>query len=328
MGRQLSTQPTAVGSKGCAASPITARLFGRFELTSSEGVPLELTCAKSRELLAYLLIHRDRAHRREAVADQMWGERTWGDQRKALRQALWQLQAVLSRVLNGGGQLIETLGPEWVRINSAIPVKMDIADFEKAWDEFETFSEIESPGTCISGITQALDLYRADLLEGEDWTWCFLERERLRSMYLVMSDRIASWCAQNGNFALGVRIASRTLEEDPAREKSHRSLMRLYTLTGDRTTALRQFETCTAALRVELGVDPSRKTQELFQQIRDDRLFDANCAELPSSISPAISAQATAALNSLQELRDLLDSMQQQVNREIEALERALPVKE
>ena len=60
------------------------------------------------------------------------------------------------------------------------------------------------------------------------------------------------------------------LREDRARERTHRRLMRLYYLAGDRTGALRQYERCAAALRQELDVEPSRRTSELERRIRRD----------------------------------------------------------
>lgn len=327
MGRQLSFHPGTSGTGAGAAGPIVAHLFGRFEITSPEGLPLELNCAKSRELLAYLLVHWNRAHRRETVTELLWGERCRGDPRKLLRQALWRLQTVLTADPNGGVKLIETLGPEWVRVNPAVPLTLDLADFEQAWGEFEKPPAPEDSETRAQDTARALDLYRGDLLDGEDWGWCLLERERLRSMFLVMSDRITAWCARNGEVALGVRLASKTLQDDPAHEKTHRNLMRLYALIGDRTSALRQFESCVAALRAELDVEPSRETQELCDLIRSDRPVLANGMDPSANGNSTLSSQAFGALEGLRELRNLLGKTRKDVDLEIEALERALAEK-
>ena len=51
--------------------------------------------------------------------------------------------------------------------------------------------------------------------------------------------------------------------------------MRLYYRAGDRTTALRQYDRCAAALAKHFNLAPSRDTIDLYHQIRSDRLENA-----------------------------------------------------
>jgi hypothetical protein len=48
--------------------------------------------------------------------------------------------------------------------------------------------------------------------------------------------------------------------------------MRLYYKAGDRTTALRQYERCVAALAREFDLPPAQETVALYEQIRADHL--------------------------------------------------------
>ena len=76
-------------------------LFGPLRIERG-GRPLPgLACAKARELLAYLLLHRQRSQRREALAERLWGDVVSAEPRKALRQALWQLQSTLAEACPG-----------------------------------------------------------------------------------------------------------------------------------------------------------------------------------------------------------------------------------
>jgi predicted ATPase len=58
------------------------------------------------------------------------------------------------------------------------------------------------------------------------------------------------------------------LQDDPTDETIYRALMRAYAASGRREDALRQVERCAAALRDELGVEPSDETQALAAEIR------------------------------------------------------------
>jgi adenylate cyclase len=71
---------------------------------------------------------------------------------------------------------------------------------------------------------------------------------------------------QSGEAALAT--AQRLLELDPTREDTHRALMRLYVLHGDRAQALRQYQLCRDLLWRGLSVKPEPETERLFQEIK------------------------------------------------------------
>jgi hypothetical protein len=47
------------------------------------------------------------------------------------------------------------------------------------------------------------------------------------------------------------------VRSDYTQERTHRQLMQLYALAGDRSMALRQFVQCRAALMQEFGIQPT-----------------------------------------------------------------------
>jgi len=60
--------------------------------------------------------------------------------------------------------------------------------------------------------------------------------------------------------------------DDISNEETHRHLMRLYALTGNKHLALRQYQVCCDALQKELDAEPERQTRELRQQIFSGQL--------------------------------------------------------
>ena len=74
-----------------------------------------------------------------------------------------------------------------------------------------------------------------------------------------------------GQYEGSLTHAEQTLAYDRAHESSHRRIMRLYYKMGYRTNALRQYQVCVDALRDELDVCPTRRTIELYQELREDR---------------------------------------------------------
>ncbi len=289
-------------------------LFGRIRVERDGRTLHDLGGADSRELLAYLLLHRDRPHRREAVAERLWGGGAAEDPRKRLRQALWRLNSVL----DGTSPVLELCGDEWIQLKADGALWLDVAALESGWREVGAFDQRELPESAWSVARAALDLYRGDLLEGSDQEWCVLERERLRDIFLAMGDAVMNRYLASSEIAEGIRLGFEILRHDPARETTHCSLMRLHALEGNRNTALRQYERCAAALRRELNVEPRERTRELFEQIRDDRLAPAPFVQNGSSddLAPLLARLA--------ELRQLLTDARREVHREIEEIEKVV----
>jgi len=91
------------------------------------------------------------------------------------------------------------------------------------------------------------------------------------------------------------RCALRQLELDPWREEAHCQLMRVLALEGQRSAALVQYDTCRRVLADMLGVEPSKQTRELYEQIRSGGLnpkadlpFSVEGHKLPVSLTPFI----------------------------------------
>ncbi len=108
-------------------SRLHVRLFGRLSVSRDDTAVDGLAACKVQELLAYLLLHRDRTHSRETLAGLLWGDCPTPQSKKYLRQALWQLQAALGP--NGEPPNARTLSVDSdnVRLNTGAAIWLDIA---------------------------------------------------------------------------------------------------------------------------------------------------------------------------------------------------------
>jgi hypothetical protein len=166
-----------------------------------------------------------------------------------------------------------------------------------AWVDVTAFANITAHrppgGPTIQGtidrLEEAVGLYRGEFLEGislpdsppfEEWT--LLQREQSQRLVIEALHRLAQACEQIGQYERGLPHAWRQVDLDPWREKAHRQLMRLLTLSGQRGAALAQYETCRSLLAQELGVEPGEETTRLYEQIRDGRLKVPAPAPAPS----------------------------------------------
>lgn len=287
-------------------------LFGRFAITCGDA-SLSPDATKARELLAYLLLHRDQAHYREKLATLLWADSDPSRSKGYLRQALWQLQSAL-----GDHCDLLAVDSEWIRINPEANLRLDVACFEQAATATRGIHGADLTQESATALEEASALYCADLLEHWFHDWCVFERERLHNIHLAILEKLMSYFQVHGHYEEGIAYAMRLLRCEPAHERTYRFLMRLHALDGNRTAALRAYERCTAALAEGLGVEPSLRTTSLYEQIQKGHL------PAGAVTSPTPDETVGGILTRLEQLERTLVDAQQQVTREIEALRRAL----
>jgi len=279
-------------------STLTITLLGKYRIMRNEVTLSELENGKAYELLFYLLLHRDRQHPREVLADLLWGDMSPTQSRKYLRQVLWRLQSVLAGKDDHDARGILVIQPDWLGINNSAEFSLDVAVLE------DTFAAVNGvPGhaldaDAVSRVERAIDVYRGDLLE--DWyqDWCVRERERLQHLFLTLLTKLMEYRAGQGEFEAGIAHARRLLLHDAANERAHCGLMRMYYQSGDRTAALRQYRRCAEILMAELGVEPAGSTTALYQAIRRDR--DIAASDAPLSIDPIADSPLSQTVAQLQ----------------------------
>jgi DNA-binding SARP family transcriptional activator len=72
--------------------PIQLHLLGGFDCRSGSGAVLTFPTSKVRALFAYLATNPELGHRRDKLADFLWGDVTAGEGRTNLRKALSRLR--------------------------------------------------------------------------------------------------------------------------------------------------------------------------------------------------------------------------------------------
>jgi predicted ATPase len=112
--------------------------------------------------------------------------------------------------------------------------------------------------------------------------WALFTREQIARQVSFALHRLAEIYEGQGEYEQAQSYAWRQLELEPWDEAAHRQLMRSLALSGQRSAALAQYETCRRLLSEELGVEPGEATTRLYEQIRDGKLR----APVPTPASP------------------------------------------
>jgi DNA-binding SARP family transcriptional activator/predicted ATPase len=252
LAHRLCRRLLAVSDGVSPMSALSITLFGPPAITL-HGAPVSIRGRKATALLAYLAMTR-RQHSREALATLLWPEHEAA--LAQLRQALWQLrQAGLGPWLISDRDLVR-MRPD---------CELDVLVFEAAC----ATRQHELAAACYSADFLAGFVLR-DAPAFDEWQ--FYEAERLRQLLARTLQHLAEELAQASAYERALDYARRWLALDPLHEPAHRALMRLYALAGQRSAALRQYETCVVLLADELGAAPEEATRSLYEQIRQRAL--------------------------------------------------------
>jgi DNA-binding SARP family transcriptional activator len=209
---------------------------------------------------------------------------------------------------------------DWVGINPEAPLWLDLSQLEHAYARVEGVPGREIDLQTSALIREVAQFYQGDLLEGLNPNWCLFEREQAKYMQMALLDKLMLFHWSRGEYESSLYYGSRVLRLDRASERIHRRMMRLHQLAGDRTAAMRQYQSCVVALREELGARPSRSTEGLFQKICAGRL-EEGAAEPVTSLKLDLPERSAEPLSEplarlRQYMTDLL-KLQRQVAQEI-----------
>lgn len=148
-------------------------------------------------------------------------------------------------------------------------VGSDVVRFSKLTEAAESESD-------PAYLQQAAELYRGDFLAGfsirdsaEYEAWVSQERHTLERRYLEALADLVYAEMERGNHDRAISHAQRYLATDALAEDVHRTLIEIYTATGDRTAAIQQYERCAEILERELGVRPLPETHATFRAARE-----------------------------------------------------------
>ncbi len=225
----------------------------RAELDSQS---IQWTTAQSRDLFFCLLQHHD-GLRKEEIGELFWPNHAPPKLDSIFRSTLYRLRRALFResvVFEQGVYRFNREGDYW----------FDLEAFEELLDKAGKAVTREKE---IDLLEEALALYRGDYLEGIYDDWCLLERERLRGRYLAGLEALAGLYTNRRDFQRAIDLYQRLLVQDPYQEVAHRALMLCYYRLGNRAAAIRQYQACVEVLREDLGLSPSRETEDVYLQI-------------------------------------------------------------
>ncbi len=252
-----------------AGEGITISLLGS-PVVQRDGQRLHFDTRKAVAMLAVLAADGGE-HSRDRLAALLWPDSDGERSRGALRRTLSVTRAAVGSALHSD------------RARIGLDRGLVLVD---VW-EFETLVNCGDR----QSLERAALLYRGDFLAGfglkdssEFDDWQDAAAERWRSRFASALERLAALAEEAGEFGAAVDWARRWLDLDPLQEPAHQALIRLYSRSGQRAAAVRQYRDCVQVLDRELGVAPLEETTAAYEEV----LAPALPGRAGSASSPAV----------------------------------------
>lgn len=246
---------------------LSISLFGPFQANLANKPLTGFESDKARALLAYLAMEVGRPHRREMLAGLLWPEFSERSARANLRTALANLRRVIGD--HEASPPFMLITRQTIQFNSDSNYELDVALFRH-------LTELAQSNRCdATPLEEAMTLYRGAFLAGFSLPdsppfeeWLILRREELARQAREVLQTLSELFEHHEDYEEALTFARRWVAMDSFQEKAHRQVMRLLVLTGQRTKALIQYESCRRTLAKDLGIEPDDETTKLYDEIR------------------------------------------------------------
>ena len=243
--RPRAVEPEAGPGPGRTGHLTLAATPRWFAADAAAAVPLQTLDAV---MLAWLAIEGPTLRARMAAL--LWPENEPTSARNALRQRLFQLKRQLGLALVAGN----------ATLSLADGVSHDLIDADSVLAD------------------------AAHAFGGEIGGWLTQQRERRRTSLRESLAELSELAEKARDYADALAHATEALAIEPLSEESHRRVMRLHYLRGDRAAALLAFDRCERVLKDEVGARPSADTLALLATIESAA---ADAALQPVATVPA-----------------------------------------
>jgi len=111
-------------------------------------------------------------------------------------------------------------------------------------------------------------LYGGDYLEGEDFPWTYSERESLGKLYQKCLIKLSQQYIEKKQFDKAESKLAKAYVKNPYEETITELLLRLYMKTGEKSKAVRHFNSYIKLLKEDLDIKPNDKLYEIYQSIK------------------------------------------------------------
>ncbi|HRI39155.1 MAG TPA: bacterial transcriptional activator domain-containing protein, partial [Nitrospira sp.] len=228
--------------------------LGQFDIVIDD-IPLSYpgkAQLKPLELLKYLCAAGPLGANQELIEDALWSKADGEAADQAFRTTLHRLRKLLRY-----DEAIQ-FADRHISLDPSL-VSLDHLAFERMTRGVDHMD--------AAAIERALSLYGGHFLQGETASWILPVRERLRALFLNLTERLGTLLEEQGKVNEAALKYLHALEVEPVAEVMCRRVMLTYVRLGRRSEAIGVYQRFSQALQTKLGVSPTPETISLYHTI-------------------------------------------------------------
>lgn len=245
--------------------------LGSFAVYQNDRLITDWNGLKGLTILKYLIAQGGRPVPKDILMEVLWPNGDPESVRRNLHQAVYSLRQVLRKQEPNFQHIL--FQNDAYHFNPELTLWIDFVQFERyarLGQQQEAAGDMESAMTAYA---VADELYQGDFLEEDPYEeWAIPQRERLRTSYLRITERLAAYHMQHEEYAAAAAIAQKALRHEPSYEAAHRWLIRCFIAQGQRHLAVRQYQTLARLLQEELDLEPSQESKELYERLKENEV--------------------------------------------------------
>ena len=235
-------------------------------------------------LLAYMLYNHGRSFAQEELIHLYWSNNEKSaDPGNALKSIFHRIRTALDKLQPGLGRLLVRRKAGRYFWNNAMPLSLDIEDFEAHFHAAEAAGDDD---VRLADYQAALALYAGDPLPRmTDEIWTIPIVAYYHSLYTRAAAGAIELLEKQERTAEAVALCRRAIHIEPYQEDLYEHLMRGLLRTGDMKGAMSVYEEMSELLFAHFGVMPSETLRTLYRQatrtVNDRTLtMDEVCSQL------------------------------------------------
>lgn len=248
--------------------------FGTLQVYQEDELVTDFVSSKAVVLLVYLALHPYH-HARETLADLFWQDTRAAQAMTNLRNALSSINRLLPDYIE--------IDRNHIAINTAAEIWIDSQTLDQAISSFKVYSQSRPKPSrkMIESLQQAMTLYHGEFLVGVNLkncidleNWITAQQRYFANLYIEALKVIAEFHLNNRNYDVSLSFLAKIEGLNPWWEEAQQLYIKALALSGRRTEALQQFETCRQNLLDEFDIEPTEETIQLYERVKQNALTE------------------------------------------------------
>ncbi|QQZ62787.1 response regulator [Paenibacillus sonchi] len=235
-------------------------MFDEFRIYegTQERAPLQWRTAKAQEIFFYLLHHRGKVVSKATLIELLWADFD-------LNRAYSQLYTAVYHIR----RMLEPFSRERILLqNTADGYLLKLEGIYLDVDEFDRFVKagMELSKDTVSEYERILKLFKSEYLEGYDYVWAELERQRFQLQWIRLKQNLVHWYVKSEELEQAFKHIEHICTRYPLEEQAQLLYLKICDRMGFHFLVQRQYALLETIMEAELSEKPN---QEIVKWYKD-----------------------------------------------------------